>query len=329
MHAPKTNFAQSVASFSVGPSSSDGEELFTQQLGLMPGRSRNRLRRMDASKKQEYQDLLLSLVPPSGESIGNVTLREQLQKKVEVLGDQLSYEDYFALRDPLIDSGLLEQGRGRGGSVHRAKASEAPSPSPDITPAQLTDDAAAAIAKVSEAAAQVTETTLYLPFHAAIVKGYTKDNRLKRFISEITAHQGRRATGGKWTRPDITLAAVRTYKFTQGKRLEVITFEVKPNLDAALEGVYEALAHSAFAHRSYLAVDIRDYKDIGDVPDDRIVQECTRHGVGYITFTDVGDYDTYDVVCPAKLKDPDPEEVDNFVKKQISSEKQDELLDLF
>jgi len=174
--------------------------------------------------------------------------------------------------------------------------------------------------------AAVREAELYEPFQLAIVKGYTKDNRIKRFISEVTAQQGRRVTGGKWTRPDLTLVAVRTYTFTPGKRLEVITFEVKPDLDSALEGVYEALAHSAFAHRSYLAVDIREFKGPdAEIPDDRIVQECTRHGIGYIAFTEVSDYDTYEVVCTAKLNEPDPYEVDNFVRTQISPAKQEEI----
>jgi hypothetical protein len=124
----------------------------------------------------------------------------------------------------------------------------------------------------------------------------------------------------------MTLVAVRTYQFTPGKRLEVITFEVKPNLDSALEGVYEALAHSAFAHRSYLAVDIRQFKEPeAEVPDERIVQECSRHGVGYMAFTDVSDYNTYEIVSTAKLKEPDPEEVDAFIKKQIGQPKQEEL----
>src|ERR1017187_2686853 len=92
-------------------------------------------------------------------------------------------------------------------------------------------------------------------FKRPSLSGYVKDNRIKRFISEITASQGRRSTGGKWTRPDFTLIAVRTYSFTPGKSLEVITFEVKPDLNTALEGVFESLAHSVFAHRSYLAVD--------------------------------------------------------------------------
>lgn len=235
------------------------------------------------------------------------------------------------MRDSLIDNGLLEQRRGRGGSVHRVPALPAAAPTgAGISPetARVATSPASAVAEVQEAVEEFSEASLYDPFHNAIVNGYTKDNRLKRFISEITAHQGRRATGGKWTRPDVTLVAVRTYQFTPGKRLEVITFEVKPALDSALEGVYEALAHSAFAHRSYLAVDIREFKD-QDVPDDRIVQECTRHGVGYIAFTDVSDYNTYEIVSTAKLKEPDPEEVDNFIKKQISQQKQDDLRELF
>jgi hypothetical protein len=209
------------------------------------------------------------------------------------------------LRDSLIDSGLLEQGRGRGGSVHRVSTVAPGAPSGQATGAEAGKLIVSPVTspEIPEIVEAITEGSLYEPFHNAIVNGYAKDNRLKRFISEITAHQGRRATGGRWTRPDVTLVAVRTYQFTPGKRLEVITFEVKPDLDGALEGVYEALAHSAFAHRSYLAVDIREFKDPEDeVPDERIVQECSRHGVGYIAFTDVTDYNTYEIVSAASLR---------------------------
>jgi hypothetical protein len=100
---------------------------------------------------------------------------------------------------------------------------------------------------------------------------------------------------------------------------------VKPSIDNALEGVYEALAHSAFAHRSYLAVDVREHDEEEEIPDDRIVQECTRHGVGYMTFTDPADYDTYEIVCTARLNEPDPYEVDKFIRTQISADNQDQI----
>jgi len=273
---------------------------------------------MDQSKKIEYSQLLLSLIPQDGTNIGNVTLRQQLREGLTKKGDTLTDDDYWQLRNELIDQGLIEYGKGRGGSVHLVptKAEERAT-----TEAQTPIDTEA----IPAAPRIPVEAELYEPFHMAIKNGYVKENRIKRFVSEITALQGRRATGGKWTRPDVTLIAVRTYKFTPGKRLEVITFEVKPSIESALEGVYEALAHSAFAHRSYLAVDVSTIADGQDIPDERIVQECTRHGVGYINFDNVADYDTYEIKCPAELNEPDPYNVDNFIKTQISATNQDQL----
>jgi hypothetical protein len=109
--------------------------------------------------------------------------------------------------------------------------------------------------------------------------------------------------------------------------LEVITFELKPNLDAAIEGVFEALAHSAFAHRSYLAIDVTSYPE-ENIPGERILQECGRLGVGYIKFEDPADYETFDIVSPAKLNEPDPYEVDTFIKTQISAANQERLRDI-
>lgn len=265
---------------------------------------------MDPSKKSEYTKLLLSLVQESGVNVGNVTLRHQLQEAVrKAFGDEISDQDYWLLRDSLIDEGLIAQGRGKGGSVHRVVTSEP-------------------VMEVPTTPLKAGESALYEPFHKAILEGYVKENRIKRFVSEETASQGRRATGGKWTRPDLTLIAVRTYQFTPGKRLEVITFEIKPDLESAIEGLFEALAHSVFAHRSYLAVHLLGFKEDEDIPDDRIVQESNRLGVGYITFTDPADYDTYEIVTSARLNEPDPYEIDNFIRTQISTEKQEELREL-
>lgn len=268
---------------------------------------------MDAARRPEYAKLLLSLIPESGESVGNSSLREKVKGLVAQQNDELNDQDYWLLRDSLIDEGLIVQGRGRGGSVHRiVKPAPAPEPEP-----------------VAQAMAEKPpEGDLYEPLLKSLIAGYTKENRIKRFVSEITARQGGRLTGGRWTRPDITLAAVRTYQFTPGKRLEVITFEVKPTLDTALEGVYEALAHSAFAHRTYLAVDQREYGPDDEVPDERIVQECTRHGVGYIVFDDPADYDTFNIMCSAKLNEPDPYDVDSFIRTQLSPEAQEQLREL-
>jgi hypothetical protein len=78
---------------------------------------------------------------------------------------------------------------------------------------------------------------------------------------------------------DITLVGVRAFAFVPGKRLEVITFEVKPNLDQALDGVFEALAHSAFAYFAFLAVNISGYPEEDKLPDDSLFDECKRLGI--------------------------------------------------
>jgi len=61
-------------------------------------------------------DLILSLVPEDGSSIGNGAMMALLREHVPDLTDG----DYASVRDDLIDNGILGRGRGRGGSVYRA-----------------------------------------------------------------------------------------------------------------------------------------------------------------------------------------------------------------
>lgn len=65
----------------------------------------------------ELQQALLAAVPADGSSIGNQSLLERLKSQVP----QLSEEAFWAARDGLIEQGVLQKGRGRGGSVLRAQ----------------------------------------------------------------------------------------------------------------------------------------------------------------------------------------------------------------
>src|SRR5580700_12265091 len=56
----------------------------------------------------EKQDLLIAKVKANGGHAGNVTLQRELGWEEET---------YWTIRDRLVDAGLLELGRGRGGSV--------------------------------------------------------------------------------------------------------------------------------------------------------------------------------------------------------------------
>ena len=60
-------------------------------------------------------DLILSLTPEDGSSIGNGAMMALLRQRLPGLSD----DDYVAARDALVDDGVLARGRGRGGSIMR------------------------------------------------------------------------------------------------------------------------------------------------------------------------------------------------------------------
>lgn len=61
-----------------------------------------------------------------------------------------------------------------------------------------------------------------------------------------TARAGRRETGGRWSRPDLTLVTVERYKWLRPQhRLRVMTCELKLGTQLDVSAVHEALAHRA------------------------------------------------------------------------------------
>ena len=269
---------------------------------------------MDPLRRDEYKQRLYELTPPDGKSIGNSSLRDLL--KAAFPHDEFTQDDYFDLRNSLRMDGKLERGRGKGGSVHRVLTA---GPAAEGSSAAAAGEVAEPVEPPSPA-----EADLYEPFRRAVEKGYVLDNDLRPWVCEITASQGRRNTGGKWTRPDVALVAMQTFPYVPNKVFQVITFEIKPDLGTALDGVFEAAAHSAFAHRSYLA--FPDSEEYNDNPlYDRISEECARFGLGLILFEDVKNWDTYDFQVAAKYREPDPQAVNDFIKNQISEKNREEI----
>lgn len=64
-------------------------------------------------------ECLLSLVPEDGSTVGNTTLRRDLEAKLKAEGFTLTEDDYWAAQLALIGEGVLSKGRGKGGSVRR------------------------------------------------------------------------------------------------------------------------------------------------------------------------------------------------------------------
>lgn len=159
------------------------------------------------------------------------------------------------------------------------------------------------------------EQQLYDPFHQTIRKDWVEVYDIADHVSEVSAHKGRKATGGKWTRPDVTLVSVGNYPFIPGKSVEVITFEIKPADAYGVEGVYETASHSAFANKSYLAIHVAEGQDDAEDRLERLEKEAVRFGVGLVTFEDPAKWDTFDVIVEAQHKVPSPRDVNEFLSR--------------
>jgi|SRR5271166_4165786 len=281
---------------------------------------------MTDEQKEALKGKLLSLVPAAGNRISNKALIESFLK----LGDEgmPQVEDekralYWTLRNELIENGDLETGRGYGGTVRLAAKERASEQATGTVTIPGADNTTAN--QITLEAPKPKEVELYEPFMQALKQGYILEYRVPRdYVLVKTAHAGSKNTGGVWTRPDIALVAVHTYPFLPNKRLEVTTFEIKKSIDDAMAGVFEALAHSAFAHRVYLAVMVD-----GDIPAaqaetwTRMREECDRLAIGLIKFSKADEYDTFEFISEAAPNDPDLYKVNEFIAKQIPNLEQD------
>ena len=248
-------------------------------------------------KLNHAQDLLLRLMPPDGGTIGNTRLEPLFEKEAREKGIVIvPHETYWQTREVLRASGLVEIGRGRGGSLYRIGEVN------KQTPGQLKD-------------LYNRELSLYAPFASVIQNQWLPQRGVKPEYSTVktTALAGKKNTGGQWTRPDVTAVYVRDYTFIPGRVLEVVTFEIKPQGGGSVVGVYEALAHTRFSTRAYLAVHVPGGEDL---PND-VAYECERHDIGLITFVDPADFNTYEEQLTPPRRTPDPERTDNFIRVQM------------
>jgi hypothetical protein len=157
---------------------------------------------------------------------------------------------------------------------------------------------------------------------------WAKDKRYRDLVLEVTARQGKRETGGKWTRPDLTVATMMTLLYVPGKQFDVITFEVKPSDALDVTAVYEALAHRRAATRAYvwlhIPIEVAPSPSIQETLA-AVIAEAKRHGIGVIVGTDPADYDTWEEHVEAGRFEPDPEKLNQFITVQFSAGNKEEL----
>lgn len=259
-------------------------------------------------------DLLMRDVPDDGSAIGNYQL-------MGVLGWE--YDKYFRVRNRLVEGGMLVVARGRGGSVKRPPARSAMGGgSAGRSPAGSSN---------GRLLAYTDEAGLYEPIAEVLRKEWALDERLHpdALHVEITGKQGRRATGGTWTRPDLAAVSVKTFPHVPGKHVDVWTFEVKTTEGADITAIYEAAAHSRSATRSYALLQVRESSDDDDDDDDGLLRRCEdearRLNIGLITFTDPANFETWNRVVPAPRLNTDLQLLEDFIATQLSPEARSRL----
>ena len=77
-------------------------------------------------------NLMLTLVPGDGSTIGNTALRRAMEATLRANGLTLTEEQYWQAHTVLITNGVLLKGQGRGGSVRRAQITDEAPPSQDF-----------------------------------------------------------------------------------------------------------------------------------------------------------------------------------------------------
>jgi hypothetical protein len=263
-------------------------------------------------KIEFYERSLLANVPDA-EPIGNVTLRQLLE------GDsEWTEELYWVIRNRLIERGELTTGRGRGVSVRRALGSVTASlQNSPLTSVELRVD-------------KPREADLYAPMFEVIKSRWAQDYRLDSLIVEITASQGARQTGGKWTRPDITAASYRTFPYVPGRHFDLITFEVKSYEAADVTVVYEALGHRRAATRSYVLIYLPDDKrtQFQNLLDE-ICLVSKQHGIGVFIAADARNYDKWEELVEATRHEPDPERLNDFLATQVEPVFREQIIKWF
>jgi hypothetical protein len=232
-----------------------------------------------------------------GGRAGNIALRRALCWDAET---------YWSIRNRLVDSGVLELGRGQGGAVRLVTQTPA-------QPGTIEDD-------------------LYTPVADVLKTQWAGDWRFTRVIVEDTARQGRRDTGGTWTRPDIVMAALRVFPHVPGKFFDLITFELKSGAAIDVKAVFEALSHRRAATQAYVWLHVpTGAESNADLSTrlERIKEEASRYGVGMIVGADPSDYSSWEFRLQAARFEPDPESMNEFIAQQLSALAHDELAQWF
>jgi hypothetical protein len=239
---------------------------------------------------------LQTLKSLGSKNVGNVTLRNELD---------WDEPRYWRTQGLLFEDEAIVRGKGKGGSVTIAS----------------NDTWQANVVKTPSA-----EKELYEPALEQILNGWKEFHEYDAAMAEICAMQGRRETGGTWTRPDIAMVATRSFEFIPQRVFDIISFEIKTSDNINIQSVFEASQHKRFAMRAFLlaAMDEDHFEKLKEA--DRIKEEAKKHGVGVILAPNITQFGTWSHLLPSIRHEPDPKEADKFIRQTFTTESKTEIV---
>lgn len=123
--------------------------------------------------------------------------------------------------------------------------------------------------------------------------------------------------GGAWLRPDLTLVHVRRRRFEAVPSLDVYTFEVKRNTNAALAGLHQTLAHARIGDFVLYVI------PRSDALRPELIEQAERFGVGIVTFPPDCAWNGFAILAPPRRQTPDPDLRDLFLSVALEQTKAD------
>lgn len=262
--------------------------------------------RVTANRREEFLAALTKL----GGSSGNRRLRAALGWEEDF---------YWKVQGRLVSQGVIIPGRGQGGSVRltiaEAQYEDVPTPS---------EDEALIPTRKGAGRRKTVERQLYGPIHNNLATRWISRFGFDKVWVEETHSRGSKETGGTFTRPDITAVGARSYVYLP-KRLEIITFEVKPEGAVGIMGVLEAIAHREAAHRSYVfyATSRAAFDEAAE--SERIFELAQKYGVGVVLTEKADQVETWEIALEAIRHEPDPSRLDRFIGDLPRQAMKDEL----
>lgn len=157
----------------------------------------------------------------------------------------------------------------------------------------------------------------FYPAAMQAIDGYWQGNTTPedRYFLEKTANLNSRVSG-RWTLPDFVLVSRKTFPWTVGVEFDIVTFEVKAPEECNVIAVFEALAHSRSATRSYVVfpVDPLSWEKADAAQAQRIKDECSRHGIGLLFIENAAKKPRAVPLIKAQKKNIDHMSADQFLE---------------